>query len=436
LAGLLGLLANASAGEDAGSSSPVDRVLLITIDTLRADHVGAYGGPVATPAIDALAAEGVLVERAYTPIPSTGPAHVSLMTGLHPWRHGTLRNAVPLDARVPVLAEAARARGMATAAFVSSYILHRRFGFHQGFDRYVFEPTESYSWRGRMRESFYSRGETAARAAMRWITQHAERPFFVWVHLFDPHAPYDPLPGYAVSPTSPVDRTGKIVPPTVRDFEALDHIVRAYRGEVAYADAQVGRLVERLRLLGLLDETAVIVTSDHGEGLGDHGELEHGTNVFDELVRVPLVIRAPGLPAGRRLSGAAQLEDLAPTLRAFMGAESLAVSDGFDLLPWLGGAIPVSPRASVVGRRRPYAGRPDLFFESRWPQKWIGRDDAPGIAFSLDRDPGERTPAPGRGIPAHLRESLAQPPQAEARAVPEAGPEVQRALEALGYAEP
>jgi arylsulfatase A-like enzyme len=408
---------------------------LITIDTLRADHVGAYGGPVATPAIDALAAEGALVEQAFTPIPSTGPAHASLMTGLYPWRHGALRNAAPLDARIPVLAEAAKARGLATAAFVSSYILDRRFGFHQGFDTYVFEPTERYFWRGRMRDAFFSRGETAAGAAMRWITAHAGGPFFVWVHLFDPHAPYEPPPGFAVPPGDPVDRAGKIVPPAVRDFEALDRMIRAYRGEVAYADAQVGRLVERLQMLGLLDRTAVILTADHGEGLGDHGELEHGTNVFDELVRVPLVIRAPGIPPGRRLRGAAQLEDLAPTIRALIGAEPLAESDGFDLFPWLSGRAASSPRPAVVGRRRPFPGRPDVFFESRWPRKWIGRVDAPGVGFSRDRDPGERDPAPGQGMPAQLREALERPPQAAARTVPDADPETRRALEALGYAE-
>jgi len=435
-AGLLGLLGRASAEEVSASPAAVRRVLLITIDTLRADHVGAYGGPVATPAIDALAAEGALIEGAFTPIPSTGPAHASLMTGLYPWRHGALRNAAPLDARIPVLAEVAKARGLATAAFVSSYILDRRFGFHQGFDTYVFEPTERYFWRGEMRDAFFSRGETTAGAAMRWITQNAGAPFFVWVHLFDPHTPYDPPPGFAVPPGDPVDRTGKIVPPMVRDFEALDRMVRAYRGEVAYADAQVGRLVERLRLLGLLDGTAVIVTSDHGEGLGDHGELEHGSNVFDELVRVPLVIRAPGIPPGRRLRGAAQLEDLAPTVRALIGAEALAASDGFDLLPWIAGRAASSPRAAVVGRRRPYRDRPDLFFESRWPRKWIGRADAPGIGFSRDRDPGERDPFLGQGMPAHLREALERPAQAEARSVPEADPETRRALEALGYAEP
>ena len=112
------------------------------------------------------------------------------------------------------------------------------------------------------------------------------------------------------------------------------------------------------------------------------------------------------------------------------------MSDGFDLLPWLAGRSPSSPRPAVVGRRRPYRGRHDLFFESRWPRKWIGRADAPGIGFSRDRDPGERDPAPGLGMPAHLREALERPAQAEARTVPEADPETRRALEALGYAEP
>jgi arylsulfatase A-like enzyme len=413
---LIGLLGDAPANEAAGALVPVDRVLLITIDSLRADHVGAYGGPVPTPALDGLAADGALVEWAFTPIPATGPAHASLMTGLHPWRHGTLRNGAPLDARLPLLAEAARARGLATAAFVSSDNLDRRFGFDRGFDHYVFEPTAPFSWRGQKREAFFARGEATAAAAMRWITQHADRPFFVWVHLAEPHLPYEPPVGFAVSPSDPVDRTRRSLPTGLRDFATLDRLNRAYRGEVAYADAQVGRLVERLRLLGLLDGTAVIATADHGEGLGDHGELAHRSNVFDELVRVPFVIRAPGIPAGRRLTGAAQLEDVAPTVRALIGAEAMGASDGFDLLPWLNGGADASPRTAVVGQRRSAPGRRDLYFESRWPEKWIGRIDEPGVSYFRDRDPGERQPAPGNGMPPHLRGQLA--PEAPGHAAP------------------
>jgi arylsulfatase A-like enzyme len=439
LAGALALAAAVGRAAD-GERAPVDRLVLITIDTLRADHVGAYGGPVPTPAIDRLAAEGVLVEQAFTPIASTGPAHVSLMTGLHPWRHGTLSNAVPVDPRIPTLAEAAAQRGMATAGFVSSFILSRRFGFHQGFETFVFEPSQGYEWRQKRREHFWARGEATVRAAMQWITAHADGPFFVWVHYFDPHWPYQPPPGYSQPADEPVDLTGKLMPtdrPSVKTERGLRDKIRAYRGEVAYTDAQVGALIERLRLLGVLDRTAVILTADHGEGLGDHAIMEHGMHLFEELVRVPLVIRAPGLAAGRRLSGAAQLEDLQPTIRALIGAEVDGSLDGKNLLPWLRGEVARSPREVVFGRRDRKKKRPDLFYFRRWPAKWIGRPGRDGLEFALDRDPDEAVGRPGDGMPEQLREKVARAEESGTVREGEVDldPEVRRALEALGYLE-
>ncbi len=172
----------------------VDRILLITVDTLRADHVGAYGGSLPTPALDQLAREGVSITGFCTPTPSTGPATVSLLTGLHPWNHGVLLNAVPFDAPdLPTLAALLRDGGFATAAFVSSYVLHRRWGFARGFDLHHFEPTQLTPWDGRVRR-FWSRGEAMTDAVLRWLEDHGDDPFFVWVHYFDPHDPYSPPP--------------------------------------------------------------------------------------------------------------------------------------------------------------------------------------------------------------------------------------------------
>jgi len=425
--------------------------VLITIDTLRADHVGVYGGPVATPALDRLAAEGAVVEHAYTPVPSTGPAHASLLTGRYPWNHRTLKNAVPMDPTLATLADWLQLRGIATAAVVSSYILHPRFGFHQGFDSYRFEPTEEYVWRGKQRGRFWTRGEHTTRAANAWLTEHGGEPFFLWLHYFDPHTPYMPPPGFAVDPKDPIDLDGKRVRGTGKTKDQLRQAIRAYRGEVAYTDFQVGLVIERLRLLDLLDRTAVIVTADHGEGLGDHGALEHGVNVFDELVRVPLLVRAPGIPAGRRLDGVVQLEDLAPTILALYGAESPEGIDGVDLLPWLRGKVDASPRDSVFGRRRPYAKEPDRFFERRGDRKWIGNPEKRGALFDLDADPREREPKPGSGPSEALREAIQEqgaatnPPAGDSsNDSPGVGtrdrevgpdPEVRRALEALGYLE-
>lgn len=422
-----GCSAQTGAAADAGP-----RLLVVTVDTLRADHVGAYGGPFPTPGFDTLAAEGVLVLEAATPTPTTAPAHASLWTGLHPWRHGVLDNAVPLADAVETVAERARAAGIPTAAFVSSFVLDARFGLAQGFDTYHFAPRESYTWRGREREAFWTRGGETTDAALAWLGEHGDRPFLVWVHYFDPHTPYAPPEGFARPPGERVSIAGKALPPGVPSFAHLVDLLRAYRGEVAYADAELRRLIEGVRALGLLEHTAIVATADHGEGLGDRGLLEHGRHLHDELLRVPLVVRAPGVPPGRRLAGAAQLEDLAPTALALLGLPVPAGLDGVDLLPWLRGAVEASPRAAAAGCRKPYRGEPELFFLREPARKWIGTLDAGGTRYRLDADPGEvdGTPAPA---PARLRRLVG------AAAAPAAAPvldaETQRALRALGYLE-
>jgi arylsulfatase A-like enzyme len=402
-----GLAAAAAGLALASAGGAVERVLLISIDSLRADEVGAGGGAARTPHLDRMAREGVLVDGAYTPVPSTGPAHASLLTGLYPWHHGVLQNALPLDPRTPTLADAARARGLATAAFVSSELLGDRFGFHQGFDHFRFDPTEPLRFRGRNVERFWSRGEATAREAMRWLTAHASGPFLLWVNLADPAPPFELPPGRALAPQEPIELPAGPLPAGVRDAEQLTRLIRAHRAEVAYADAQLGALVERLRLLARLDETAVVLTSSHGEGLGAHGALVGGDGLFEESVRVPLVLRGPGLTAGRRLEGLVQLEDLAPTLLAWIGAEPPASLDGRDLLPWLRGVAPRSPREAALGRRRSHPREPDLFFAREGDAKWIGRADAPGTRFDLARDPRELAGRPGEGMPERLHRALA-----------------------------
>lgn len=419
---------------DAPAVTP-DSIVLVTIDTLRADHVGAYGGRTPTPALDHLAAQGVLLEQASTPVPSTGPAHVSLMSGQYPWRHGAMGNAVAIDPELVTLAQVFSGHGMRTAAFVSSYIVHPRFGFDRGFDSYRFEPTEGYDWRGKRRDRFWSRGESTMTAALDWIGHNRAEPFFVWIHLFDPHTPYQPPRGFELADDEPVDLTGKTVPRGVRDMNQLAQLNRSYRGEIRYADAQIGRLTDRLAQLGLDERTAVVVTADHGEGLGDHGLLQHGENVFDELVRVPLIVCAPGLPAGRRLAGPAQLEDLMPTMLSLVGAEAPESDtlDGVDLLPWLRGEAEFSPRSWAVGRRRPIRGRPDQFFARRWPEKWIGTGSGTGERYALDSDPTERAGLPGKSAPREFLQAVGEQRAIRAQTAPEPDPEVRRALEALGY---
>jgi arylsulfatase A-like enzyme/Tfp pilus assembly protein PilF len=246
-------------------------IVLITIDTLRADHVGAYGAsPGATPALDALASEGLRFENAISPVPLTRPAHASLFTGLYPQEHG-IRDNLPskLDSSTPTLATRLEAAGYETAAFVGSFLLGRGSGFERGFG--VFGDGSASGTGDRIGAKAERRAEDVAAEALDYLA-NARPPFFLWVHFYDPHAPYDP----------PGEFAGK-----------------GYAGEIAYADSHVGRLVTALRARGLLDSTLLVATADHGEGLGDHGEDEHGVLVYEETLRVPLIAHGPGIAAGR-----------------------------------------------------------------------------------------------------------------------------------------
>jgi choline-sulfatase len=264
----------------------VINVVLVTIDTLRADHVGAYGAPPgSTPALDSLASEGLRFENAISPVPLTRPAHASLFTGLYPEDHG-IRDNLPakLDSSVPTLATRFKEAGYHTAGFVGSFLLGRGSGLETGFDAF---GDGSISGRSDLIGSKAERrAEEVAAEALEFLST-AKPPFFLWVHFYDPHAPYDPQGAFAG---------------------------RGYRGEIAYTDAQVGRIVDGLRSRGFLDSTLVVATADHGEGLGDHGEDEHGVLVYEETLRVPLLVRGPGIPAGRVEREPVSLVDVAPFL--------------------------------------------------------------------------------------------------------------------------
>jgi arylsulfatase A-like enzyme/Flp pilus assembly protein TadD len=288
-------------------------LLLVTIDTLRADHVGAWGATDAqTPTLDGLAAEGVRFAHAIAPAPLTLPSHTTILTGLHPPSHGVRHNGLyQLGAEATTLAERARDAGYATAGFVSSFILSRLYGLDQGFALYDDEMTVTGSGRAE-----YQRGaEVVTDRALAWLRE-APEPFFAWVHYYDPHAAYAPPAPWA------------------EKFAG-----RPYAGEIAYVDAQLGRLVEALHQDGRLSRTVIAVTSDHGESLGEHAEDDHSYTLYDAVLAVPLLLRGPGLPAGRVVEPVVGLVDLAPTLTALLGLPALAPVDGEDLAPlWKDGA--------------------------------------------------------------------------------------------------
>ena len=257
-------------------------VLVVTIDTLRADRLGVYGAAnVATPNMDALARQGAWAPQADAHVPLTRPSHVSLFTGRYPAEHGVRDNvAPPLRADVPLLAERFQRNGFATAAFLASVVLDRQAGLARGFDLYAdrFAP-------GADRRP----GDEVVAQALEWIKGKPRS--FAWVHLYDPHAPYLPPGRYAT-----------------------EYADRPYDGTVAWCDELVGRLVDALRQAGTLDTTLLIVTSDHGEALGEHGEDVHGFFVYEATLRVPLIIRGPGVQAGTRLEGVARTVDLFSTI--------------------------------------------------------------------------------------------------------------------------
>jgi len=288
-------------------------VLIITVDTLRADRVGIYGATnIETPNMDRLAHEGAWAPQSDAPVPLTRPSHVSLFTGRYPSEHGIRDNlSAPLNADVPLLSGIFQQAGFATAAFVASSVLDRQSGLARGFDVYS----------DRFGGADQRTGDVVTAEAIGWLRSPPKPKFFAWVHLYDPHAPYTPPEPYASR-----------------------YAGRLYDGEVAWCDELVGRIVTALREAGTLDNTLVILTSDHGEALGEHGEDVHGYFVYEATLRVPLIVRGPGVAPGTRLGTLTRTIDLFPTVLDLMGVRADQPSSGRSLGPALrGGKVPDEP---------------------------------------------------------------------------------------------
>lgn len=288
----------------AAAAAAPPNLLLVTIDTLRADRLRCYGyGAIETPATDRLAREGVLLEDAVVQVPQTRPSHASILTGREPYEHGVRDNfSPPMQRSLPTLATILKTRGFETAAFIGAFPLAASSGLGSGFDLYDDRLTPSQGPGGAFLAQ--RRGAEVVDSALRWLKRDRTRPFFAWVHLYDPHTPYDP--------PAPYERR---------------YAGRLYDGEVAYADAQVGRLLAWLDEKALAARTLVVVTSDHGEGLGEHGEDEHLMFVYDSTLKVPLLVSWPGvLPAGRRIAGQFRSVDLLPTILDLMRIPAVATS--------------------------------------------------------------------------------------------------------------
>lgn len=281
-------------------------VLLITMDTTRADHLGCYGHPDSiTPNINQIAREGVLFEQCVSAAPGTLASHSSILTGLYPYVHGARDNVgYRLSEANTTLAEVLKENGFTTGAFVSATPLHRRSGVDQGFETFRDADTEPMLV-----------GSTTSDRAIGWMRQHAKERLFAWVHFYDPHFPYEAPSDFATSAPNP------------------------YLREISYMDAQIGRIIDELKRLNLYDNTIIALVADHGESLGQHEEMTHLYFVYDTTIHVPLILRARGIaPENVRIKSPVRTVDLTPTLLSMLDLPPLPVSQGLDLQPLMDGS--------------------------------------------------------------------------------------------------
>ena len=410
------LLGRSGGGRPLG---PGLNVLLVTLDTTRADRLGCYGYRGAkTARLDRLAAEGVRFENAFADAPITLPSHASLLTGLYPFEHGVRNNGnFYLPDRFETLATVLRRRGYRTAAFVSSFILDRRYGLARGFESYDdrMEETAALGSSGEAER----RGDRTALACTRWLAGYAGRgaaaPFFVWLHLYDPHEPYRP-------------------PPPFRDL----FVDQPYDGEIAFTDLVVTSVLEKLAQLGLLDRSLVAVVADHGESLGEHGEETHSMFLYESTIRVPLILWRPGvLPVGRVVASPVRTLDLAPTILDILGEPPLAAPHARSLRGAIDGRSPERPPAVYAETYVP------KFYMNGAALRALREDrfkliDAPRPElYDLAHDPGETQNrfADEPGVAARLRAELERltAGAGAAMSVRRVDDEAVEKLKALGY---
>ncbi len=301
-------------------------VLLITLDTTRADRLGSYGHAEArTPATDALARAGVRFTQAATPVPLTLPAHASMMTGLYPTYHGVrLNGTTALSQDRTTMAEVFTHAGYQTGAFIGAFVLDSRWGLNQGFGVYD-DQFDLHKFRHLDLAGVQRRGDEVMDRALDWLDGHKQGPFFAWVHLYDAHSPYEPPE------------------PLLSDFRNRG-LAGLYDGEIAFADQQVARCISWLQRSGLDQRTVVVVAGDHGEALGSHGEGTHGYFVYDYALHVPLIISAPiDDLRGVRVDEQVSLVDLFPTVLALAGLDVPGRVHGHSLVPLMFGVTPEHP---------------------------------------------------------------------------------------------
>jgi arylsulfatase A-like enzyme len=340
-------------------------LIVITLDTFRADRIGAYGSKRGlTPHLDRFADEAVLFENADSVAPLTLPAHASLFTGRFPPGHGVHENADPLgDGRCgDTLAELLARAGFRTGAFVSATVLDASRGLNRGFSRYDAVPPRLDAY-GRQHNR--RRADEVVARALQWLDVVEGSRFFAWLHFYDAHAPYEPPAPYRKAHGHPYD------------------------GAVAFIDAQIGQLLDLLERRGLLERTVIVVVGDHGESLGDHGERTHGLFVYQSVLHVPLMIRAP-VPAlrGQRVSGVTRSVDVMPTALELLGISHEGKIDGESLLPLVAGAR--SDRPVYAENLYPHSQFGWSTVRALRSERFKVIDTVRPELYDLQRDPQER----------------------------------------------
>ena len=384
-------------------------VVLISIDTLRADHLPAYGYTAgSTPTLDRLARRGVVFDDVYSHTPLTLPSHTSLLTSRLPFHHGVRDNiGYTVQPTENTLASRFRALGYATGGAVSAYVLRHQTGIDRGFE--FFDDRLEIAGAGESLSDTRRDGRDTLEALASWIDSQQQRPVFVFLHLYEPHAPYNPPPSHASA--------------------------HPYDGAIAYADELVGRFLDRLAARGLLDRAVIAVVSDHGEGLGDHGEAEHGVFLYRESLRVPWILKLPaGRAAGTRVEGPIGLIDVGATLLALAGLPSDGI-DGTSMID------------AIASRRAPDR---TVYSETFYPRLHFGWSDLASATdaryrfvraprpelYDVAADPGERQniaaskPSIASGLDAWLTKAT------EGTVIADPGPvsdEVKERLRSLGY---
>ena len=422
---------------------PATGLLLVSVDTLRADRLGTYGYPRPTsPEIDALAAAGTAFTRASASSPWTIPSHMSLMTGLYPHRHGVTAEQLRLPEDIATLASLLREGGFRTRAVVSSIHLTSGTDFPRGFERLDYVSEWDLDKGARL---LRNPGPEVTREALAALDELADEPFFLFLHYYDVHSDYSPAKRFrkglvdaytgkadGSTPLLSAFRKGK-----VRIGErGRRHLSQLYDAEIRQLDAQLGRVLRHLDETGMADSTLVILTADHGEEFFEHGSVLHGRSYFEEVIRVPLLLRGPGVPAGLRSDNLASLVDVLPTALGLLGLPIPDAVQGMDLsLAWREGTM--QGREAVLAEADRGLEVPGRYRMLRTDRHKLILDSVGGEAriYDLRVDPMEKQPVADAALARSLSnrlEAMTEEPR-RAPAAPPLSAEQREMLQRLGY---